>query len=110
MTTARIAVCSWSLGPDGPVDILTALDELGLDAVQLALSPLVHDPAGWPASIVARLRDRGVEIVSGMMAMAGEDYSTLAAIARYSRADRAQAAVDAQDLSSDPGLLAIEQP
>ena len=84
MSGPRIAVCSWSLAPDGVDGLLAALETLGIDAVQLALSPLVREPDRWPSgpgSIANRLRAGGIEIVSGMMAMAGEDYSTLETIA-----------------------------
>jgi L-ribulose-5-phosphate 3-epimerase len=80
-TSPTIAVCSWSLRPEGPAELLAALDALGLRAVQLALSPLLNDPSRWGRA-VEHIRAAGVEIVSGMMAMAGEDYSTLESIAR----------------------------
>jgi len=53
----------------------------GLGAVQLALVPVVTDPAVW-GSAVGVLRDAGIRVVSGMLAMAGEDYSTLESIRR----------------------------
>jgi sugar phosphate isomerase/epimerase len=54
---------------------------LGLDTVQLALSPMIREPDVW-GEAAARLRDAGIEIVSGMMTTIGEDYSTLQSIAR----------------------------
>ncbi|MHC5115165.1 MAG: sugar phosphate isomerase/epimerase family protein [Planctomycetota bacterium] len=48
--------------------------------MQLALSPLAGRPGG--ADEMARLRDAGIDVVSGMMAFEGEDYSTLDTIAR----------------------------
>jgi sugar phosphate isomerase/epimerase len=77
----RIAVCSWSMRPGGPDDLRAALDRVGVRAVQLALGPLVREPAVWSGA-TARLRRAGFDVVSGMMAFAGEDYSTLASIAR----------------------------
>ena len=74
----RLAVCSWSLLPDTPAQLLTALRETGLSSVQLALSPVVRDPA-WAEAFV-RLREAGIEIVSGMIETKGEDYSTLESI------------------------------
>ncbi len=50
----------------------------GLQAVQLGLVPVVENPA-W-ATVPQMLRDAGIEIVSGMLAMVGEDYSTLESI------------------------------
>ena len=52
-----------------------------LGAVQLALVPVVTDPAVW-GSAVEILADAGIRVVSGMLAMAGEDYSTLESIRR----------------------------
>lgn len=57
------------------------LRRIELGSLQLALRPIVHEPTVW-GSAIAELRRGGIEIVSGMMAMAGEDYSTLESIAR----------------------------
>lgn len=76
-----IAVCSWSLRPEDPQGLVASLRRVGIDSVQLALCPLVDDPDRW-RDVVSLLRDAGVEIVSGMMATRGEDYSSLEAIAR----------------------------
>jgi sugar phosphate isomerase/epimerase len=82
MTPAhRIAVCSWSLGSPPADQLAAVLHRLGVPAVQLALSPLVGGGTA-SRSAIASLRSAGIEIVSGMMAMAGEDYSTLESIAR----------------------------
>jgi hypothetical protein len=55
------------------------LDGLGLRAVQLALVPLVQEPDVW-AGAVETLSAAGIHVASGMLAMAGEDYSTLETI------------------------------
>lgn len=52
---------------------------MGVDAVQLALDPL-RTGAWDEGDTHSRLADAGLATVSGMMAMAGEDYSTLASI------------------------------
>jgi sugar phosphate isomerase/epimerase len=78
---SRIGVCSWSLRPGSIDELEAALERLGLRAVQLALGPLIQERPAWSGA-VARLRRRGIDVVSGMMAMAGEDYSTLESIAR----------------------------
>jgi L-ribulose-5-phosphate 3-epimerase len=77
----RIGVCSWSLRPREPRELVAALQRLGMNAVQLALSPLVHAPAVW-ADAIGLLHSAGIDILSGMMAMRGEDYATLQSIAR----------------------------
>ncbi|MHC4909349.1 MAG: sugar phosphate isomerase/epimerase family protein [Planctomycetota bacterium] len=76
---APLAVCSWSLQPSGPDELLADLDAVGIPAIQLALDPVVNDPDVW-GTTVSRLRDAGITIVSGMMGMAGEDYTTLETI------------------------------
>ncbi len=53
----------------------------GIGAVQLALVPVATDPAVW-GSAVEVLANAGIRVVSGMLAMAGEDYSTLESIRR----------------------------
>ena len=77
----RLAACSWSLRTASPDELADALDRCGLRAVQLALVPCVEDAAAWGGA-VERLRARGIETVSGMLATVGEDYSTLETIAR----------------------------
>ncbi len=47
----------------------------------MALVPVVTDPAVW-GSAVKVLANAGIRVVSGMLAMAGEDYSTLESIRR----------------------------
>ncbi len=81
MTDRSIAVCSWSLQPTDPADLVRDVTLAGVSRVQLALSPLIQDPDTWKG-VADRLRDAGIEIISGMMAMEGEDYRTLESIAR----------------------------
>lgn len=83
--SGRLAVCSWSLRSSSAKDLAAKVRECGLDAVQLALDPVrLSDGAdGWSEDVVRRaLDDAGIAIVSGMMAPAGEDYSTLETIRR----------------------------
>jgi sugar phosphate isomerase/epimerase len=75
----RIAVCSWSLQPASPADLLAKLRQTGLRRIQLALDPLRDAPAIW-GNTVEELRAQGCEIVSGMLGCVGEDYSTLESI------------------------------
>lgn len=76
----RVAVCSWSLQPTHPQQLIEAAASCGVDAVQLALSPIIEQPELW-RSAITMLREARITIVSGMMAFRGEDYSTLASIA-----------------------------
>jgi sugar phosphate isomerase/epimerase len=75
----RLGVCSWSLRPDSPADLVSKVQAAGLDAVQLALGPV---RAGtWTLDEThRRLRDADIHVCSGMLEMEGEDYSTLASI------------------------------
>jgi len=74
----RLAVCSWSLRPKDPADLIGQLGQLGMDKIQLALGPLAGEPA-W-ADAGAKLLAAGVKIVSGMFGTVGEDYTTLETI------------------------------
>lgn len=77
----ELAVCSWSLRPRSPGDLAALVRACGLRAVQLHLDPL--RTGEWNADETRRtLADAGVRIVSGMMAPAGEDYTTLESILR----------------------------
>jgi len=81
MMNSRIGVCSWSLRPARAGELVRALGRVGIRSVQLALGPVIQEPTVW-GSAIGELRREGIEIVSGMMAMSGEDYSSLESIAR----------------------------
>ncbi|HOX55388.1 MAG TPA: sugar phosphate isomerase/epimerase family protein [Candidatus Paceibacterota bacterium] len=74
--TERVAVCSWSLQPASPQDLIAKLQATGIRRVQLALDPLRESPAVW-GETAALFRQHGMSIVSGMFGCVGEDYSTL---------------------------------
>ena len=76
---SSVAVCSWSLRPESPRDLVEKIRACGLTGVQLALDP-VRTGAWDEIETVSLLDGAGIEIVSGMMATAGEDYSTLDSI------------------------------
>lgn len=75
----RLAVCSWSLQPADPKDLVNKLKSTGIHRVQLALDPLREAPDRWgrAAELFAQ---NGITIVSGMFGCVGEDYSTLDSI------------------------------
>lgn len=77
----RLGVCSWSLMPADAGELVRCMSQLGLSKVQLALVPVVEQPGKW-GGVGDKLRGAGVEIVSGMLATIGEDYSSLDAIRR----------------------------
>ena len=77
--TQRLAVCSWSLQPVDPLDLVGKLKATGIHRVQMALDPLREAPEKWnrqPELLAAN----GISIVSGMFGCLGEDYSTLESI------------------------------
>lgn len=77
----RIGVCSWSLRADGPAEMARIAAECGVEGVQIALDP-IREGAEDPSEVISRIRSAGLEILSGMMATRGEDYSTLDSIRR----------------------------
>jgi L-ribulose-5-phosphate 3-epimerase len=72
----RLAVCSWSLQPSDPIDLVAKLQAVGLRRVQLALDPLREAQGMW-CETSNLFRQNGINIVSGMFGCVGEDYSTL---------------------------------
>ncbi len=109
-TKRRVGVCSWSLRARGPSELAERVRAAGVDCVQLALDPL--RTGTWSrAETVAALAGAGITIRSGMIAMEGEDYSTLASIRatgglrpdRHWEANRAAARANAR-LARELGL------
>jgi len=80
----KVGVCSWSLRPASPADLVRSLRSVAVDCVQLALGPFgPATPGGWSVDeTLGLLRDAGIEVRSGMIGMRGEDYSTLDSIRR----------------------------
>ena len=78
---AAPAVCSWSLRPRDADHLAGLVRECGLASVQLALDP-IRTGAMPLTDVRTAFSGHGIAIVSGMMAMAGEDYTTLESIRR----------------------------
>lgn len=73
-----VGVCSWSLKPEGPAQLVERLRACGPAgrAVQIALDPIRE--ARWDEHATrGALAAAGVRVLSGMMGTRGEDYSTL---------------------------------
>jgi len=79
--SSRLAVCSWSLHPAGPQQLLDDLLAIGIPRIQLALDPLRQNPDVW-SSAPTLLAQHDIEIVAGMFGTVGEDYSTPETIKR----------------------------
>lgn len=78
---SNLAVCSWSLRPTDPLDLIQQLQTIGIPRVQIALDPLRENPKVWDV-LPDLCAKNGVTIVSGMFGTVGEDYSTLETIKR----------------------------
>ena len=74
-----LAVCSWSLQPANPADLVTKLRATGISRVQLALDPWREAPGIW-GDAAEVFKQAGITIISGMFGCLGEDYSTLDSI------------------------------
>src|SRR5690349_19741216 len=109
----RLAVCSWSLQPASPEDLVAKLNRIGIPRVQLALDPIREQPAVW-GHVGETLSRGGYQIVSGMIGFIGEDYSTMKTIEATGgvapdatwEANRANAARSA-DLAARLGLKLV---
>jgi sugar phosphate isomerase/epimerase len=75
----RLAVCSWSLRPTDPANLVSQLQDLGLPRAQLDLDPMRENAAVW-GGLPAVLADAGIQGVSGMFRTVGEDYTSLETI------------------------------
>jgi L-ribulose-5-phosphate 3-epimerase len=77
----RIGACSWSLEPRTADELAERALATGVSCLQLALDPIRTGAMGLEETR-RRLREAGLDLVSGMMAMAGEDYTTPDSIRR----------------------------
>ena len=83
MSMGLIGVCSWSLSPNNPQILGSQLLKTGVEGVQLALGPVLEDENNWGQGgdkTKEVLSHAGIQLLSGMMATVGEDYSTLESI------------------------------
>ncbi len=79
--TSKLAVCSWSLQPTTPGQLVDHLKQIGLNQIQCALDPLREQPAVW-GNLPQLCATHQIRIVSGMFGTIGEDYSSLESIRR----------------------------
>jgi len=78
---SRLAVCTWSLRPTDPANLVSQLQDLGFLRAQLDLDPLRENAAVW-GELPRHFADAGISVVSGMFRTVGEDYSSLETIRR----------------------------
>lgn len=76
---SRLAVCSWSLQPSSPAELVERVQAIGLKRVQLDLDPFREQPELW-AQAPEVFAQAGMEVVSGMFRTVGEDYTSLESI------------------------------
>jgi L-ribulose-5-phosphate 3-epimerase len=79
--TSRLAVCSWSLQPENPEQLIEHMKAIGLKRIQCALDPIREKPEVW-RRFPDLCREQGFDLVSGMFGTVGEDYTTLETIRR----------------------------
>ena len=79
--SSRLAVCSWSLQPTSPQQLLDYVRAIGIPRVQLALDPLREKPEVWGA-VPELFAAEGVTLAGGMFGTVGEDYTTPETIRR----------------------------
>ncbi len=77
----KLAVCSWSLQPESPEQLLDKVAEIGIPRLQIALDPFRENPGVWN-KFHDIAKARGVTRVSGMFGTVGEDYTTMETIKR----------------------------
>jgi sugar phosphate isomerase/epimerase len=77
----RLAVCSWSLQPESPEQLLSQLNEIGIPRVQIALDPIRERPEVW-SKTADLFKKEGIAFISGMFGTIGEDYTSLESIKR----------------------------
>lgn len=74
-----LAVCSWSLQPQTPEQLISALRTIGIPRVQIALDPLRAQTDVW-GKFPKLSAQAGLQCVSGMLTTVGEDYTTMETI------------------------------
>ena len=77
----RLAICSWSLQPQKPQQLIEWVKQIEVPRIQLALDQIRLQPEIW-GNIGTLCALQGIEIVSGMVTTIGEDYSTMESIKR----------------------------
>lgn len=77
----RLAVCSWSLQPASPSDLIEKMRIVGMRRIQCALDPMRSLPEIW-VNFSQQLTQAKMDLVSGMFGCVGEDYTSMESIRR----------------------------
>lgn len=75
LSLENLGICSWSLQPNNPDELLAGLSQLGMKKTQIALNPMREDLETWRFT-GARVWEAGVQMVSGMIETLGDDYTS----------------------------------
>ena len=75
----RLAVCSWSLQPKTPEELIEQMQQIGLKTLQIAIDPIRENPEVWGRT-KELCAEKGIILVSGMFGTIGEDYSSMESI------------------------------
>ncbi len=75
-----IAVCTWSLKPKDTPDLIATVQSLGLEHIQLDLSPLIFLDDKRKHFEIGQFRASRIHITAGMIHFPGEDYSSISTI------------------------------
>lgn len=110
-----IGVCSWSLQPKDPADLIAKVRSLGLEHVQLGLNEWISNPDRAFDPDFQLLKESGLKLTSTTVAFPGEDYTSIASLARSagfvpdeSWPARRDMAIRAANLTARLGLHALE--
>src|SRR5262245_11945134 len=110
-----IGVCSWSLQPRDIGELVSNVRELGLEHLQLGLHEWVKRENGHLHGEMQQLKDSGLTVTSTTVGFPGEDYSSIAVLARTAGfvpdehwPSRRALAIRASALTAEMGLKALE--
>lgn len=111
--SGKIGACSWSLQLTSPSLLVEAIEITPIRALQVALVPMIEEPRVW-TDVFQSFRDSGIEVLSGMFATPGEDYTSLESIRRTGgvRPDQTwpvalEQAIRVADLAAEAGLRLV---
>lgn len=77
-----IAVCSWSLRPSSTPDLIAKVKQLGLSHVQVGLHDYVTHPLEQIQKDLQLIRDSGLTVTATSVGFPGEDYRSIAVLAK----------------------------